>query len=89
MSIITRTPNSSPPQADADTATIADHAGRRGRYLTDGVDLYRYLGTVSSRSGRMVGLEDCRSLDVLLLSVRELRRRRMRAVIPAEADVSD
>jgi hypothetical protein len=33
--------------------------------------------------GQMVGLENCRSLDVMLLPIGELRSRGLRAVIPA------
>jgi hypothetical protein len=66
--------------------TIADHTGRATRYLTDGVILYRFLGAVASGMGQMVGLEDCRSLDVTWLPVGELGSRRLRAVIPADGD---
>ena len=61
----------------------ADHAGRTGRYLTDGVNLYRSLGILAGAMGQMVGLENCRSLDVMLLPIGELRSRGLRAVIPA------
>ena len=64
----------------------ADRAREAGRYLTDGVDLYRSLGAITSGMGEMVGLENCRSLDVVLLPIDELRARRMRAVSPADAD---
>lgn len=62
--------------------TVADYSGRTSRYLTDGVILYRFLGAVVSGMGQMVGLEDCRSLDVTWLPVGELHSRRLRAVIP-------
>jgi hypothetical protein len=60
--------------------TIADDHGRSGRYLTDGLTLYRYIGIVASGMGRMVELEDCRSLELTWLPIRQLRR--LRAVIP-------
>ena len=70
-------------RAVADAGSVADHAGRSSRYLTDGVNLYRFVGAIASGTGEMVGLENCRSLDVMLLSIGELRARRLRAVIPA------
>ena len=75
----TRTP--APDNADADT--VVDYTGRRTRYLTDGVDLYRFVGTVAGRLGQMIGLENCRSLELMLLPVDELRQRKLRAVTPA------
>lgn len=56
-----------------------------GRYLTDGVNLYRFLGAMASGMGEMVGLENCRSLDVMLVPIGELRARRMRTVVPVDA----
>jgi hypothetical protein len=63
----------------ADTA--AGDQGRPGRYLTDGLVLYRYIGTVVSGLGEMVELEDCRSLELTWLPIGELRY--LRAVIAA------
>jgi hypothetical protein len=60
-----------------------DHDGQSGGYLTDGVELYRSLGAITLGPCRMIGLENCRSLDVVLIAVDELRRRRLRPVIPA------
>ena len=54
-----------------------------GSYLTDGVNLYRVLGAIPSGMGEMVGLENCRTLDVALVPVGELRARRMRVVVPS------
>ena len=43
------------------------------RYFTDGANLYRFVGWLSRSIGeRLAELEDCRSLDVLLISAREL-----------------
>jgi hypothetical protein len=47
----------------------------RGRYLTDGVHLYRAVGTFGE-AAKLVGLEDCQSLDVILLAAKEVRRLR-------------
>lgn len=63
-----------------------DIDGQVVRYLTDGVDLYRFLGEIAGGMGRMVGLENCRSLDVMLVPVGELRAGRLRAVVPASDD---
>ncbi len=64
---------------------VIDHDGRACRYLTDGVTLYRSLGAIVHGPCRMVGLEGCRSLDVILIPSEELRRRGLRTVTPAAA----
>ena len=55
----------------------------QSRYLTDGVNLFRHVGFFDSGVSRMVGLENCRTLTVLLLTTSELRTSRLRPVIPA------
>ena len=82
MSTLFRARSGDLPKPRKSGATIADYTGRTSRYLTDGVILYRFLGTVASGMGQMVGLEHCRSLDVTWLPVGELHSRRLRAVIP-------
>jgi len=67
---------------EADT-TGDDHQGRSGRYLTDGLILYRCIGTLASGMGEMVELEDCRSLELTWLPIGQLRY--LRVVIPAPA----
>lgn len=43
------------------------------RYFTDGANLYRFVGWLSrSIEERLAELEDCRSLDIVLISAREL-----------------
>ena len=64
-------------------ATRSIDAGQAGGYLTDGVELYRSLGPITLGPSRMIGLENCRSLDVVLIAIDELRGRRLRPVIPA------
>ena len=86
MSRLFRARGGGPTSAVADAGTVVDHAGRASRYLTDGVNLYRFLGEIASGMGQMVGLENCWSLDVMLLPIGELRGRRLRAVIPAGAE---
>ena len=41
------------------------------RYLTDGKNLYRFVGWIAR--GRLAELEDCRSLDLLVMPARDLR----------------
>jgi len=44
---------------------------RRGCYLTDGLHLYLALGAVGDDAG-LIGLEDCYTLEVILVPVEEL-----------------
>ena len=67
----------------ADSSMIKDHAGTPSRYLTDGVNLYRYLGTIPGSMGHMIGLENCHSLDLILWPIAELHKLRLRSVTPA------
>jgi hypothetical protein len=66
----------------ADPGVIKDHAGKPCRYLTDGVNLYRYVGTIPGSMGRMIGLENCHSLDLILWPIAELHMLRLRGVTP-------
>jgi len=71
-----RTACTRPPRSDV---------GRVSRYLTDGVNLYRFVGWVDDSVDSMVALEDCRSLDVVLVSSAELTAGTLRAVsVPLE-----
>ena len=54
------------------------------RYLTDGTNLYRFVGWAGGR--RLAELEDCRSFELLVVSARQLFGQRLRPVAPA-ADV--
>jgi hypothetical protein len=62
-------------------AAIRTRTPRRGhRYFTDGVNLYR-LDALGSSSGRaVVGLEDCRSLNMVLMAADEFHALRLRPV---------
>ena len=84
MSILSRAEPDRRAPARIDAVAVAEDAGRTGCYLTDGVNLYRSLGAIAAGMGQMVGLENCRSLDVVLLPIGELRTRGLRAVIPAD-----
>ncbi len=45
------------------------------RYFTDGANLYRFVGWVGrSIEAKLAELEDCRSLDILLIPAQELLR---------------
>jgi hypothetical protein len=52
------------------------------RYLTDGARLFRNLGLLDG-SHELIGLEDCMSLEVLLVCRDQLRDRSLRPVQPA------
>ncbi len=59
-----------------------------GLYLTDGVRLYRSVGPIAGAPG-VVGLEDCRSLDVVAVSLDTITRlRRVVAGGPGERATS-
>jgi hypothetical protein len=51
------------------------------RYFTDGANLYRLVGWLSrSLEDKLAELEDCRSLDILLIPARELNCGRLQPV---------
>jgi len=55
------------------------HVARKdgGRYLTDGIHLYRAVGTVGETAATgLIGLEDCRSLDVILVAPENINQLR-------------
>ena len=84
MSFLSRAARSGTPSAPPDTGVRCYDADQPGRYLTDGINLYRHVGAISKGKGQMVGLENCRTLDVMLLPIGELYARRLRPVIPSE-----
>lgn len=49
-------------------------ANAEGRYVTDGVHLYRLLEDAEEDQA-LVAVEDCRTLDVVLLPATDLRTR--------------
>jgi hypothetical protein len=83
MSFLSRAARSGIPSALPDSRAGCYDADQAGRYLTDGANLYRHVGAISSGMGQMVGLEDCRTLDVMLLPIGELHARRLRPVMPS------
>jgi hypothetical protein len=68
-----------------EVAALVHDDGSAGRYATDGIDLYRLLGPLvapGSAEG-LVAIEDCHSLDVVLVEEGELASWRMRPVLAA------
>lgn len=57
-----------------------------GAYVTDGYHLFAILSVAISRSEPLVTYEDCHTLELMVCSVAELRRRRLELVRPAPAD---
>jgi hypothetical protein len=70
-----------PIPAIGDGETVVDYAGHASRYLTDGVNLYRFVGEI----GQLIALEECWTMEVVLLTIGDLRAGRLRAVVPAGA----
>ena len=66
------------------TEGAIDDSSEIGRYFTDGKGLYRCVGGFRGGMGQMVGLEDCMSLDVILVPIGALHSRQLRSVVPAE-----
>jgi hypothetical protein len=57
-----------------------------GVYLTDEVFLYRVVGVIAGGATELIELEDCYWLDVVRVSVKDLRARRLRVVTPAPVE---
>ncbi|HWK18192.1 MAG TPA: hypothetical protein VNR66_12125 [Solirubrobacteraceae bacterium] len=57
---------------------------RPGTYVTDGVNLYRHIVSFNPPGVRMVQLEDCMSLELLLVPAVEYRSWQVRPVIVGE-----
>jgi hypothetical protein len=54
-----------------------------GAYVTDGYHLFAILSVTSSHSEPMITYEDCRTLELLVCPLAELRKRRLELVRPA------
>ena len=71
---------------EAPPAVPVGTEGETARYLTDGTNLYRVVDGLRGSPGHaVVGVEDCRSLELVLLPADELRALRLRPVCPAAA----
>jgi hypothetical protein len=68
------------PTRDLDTTPVQPPAPRSERYLTDGVELYRMLGAMARGAWELLAVENCRSLEICLIPLTELRRGRLRFV---------
>jgi hypothetical protein len=68
-----------------EVAALVHDDGGAGRYVTDGLDLYRLLGPLEAPgiTEGVVAIEDCHSLDVVLVEESELASWRMRPVLAA------
>ena len=60
------------PHLDLRTFVRREH----GHYLTDGRRLFRNLNPLRGSLGALVALEDCRSLQLVLMPAREFARLR-------------
>jgi len=69
-----------------ESGLLQDHASEPSHYLTDGVNLYRCVGMIPNPVSDMIALENCRSLDVTLWPIAELRARQLRGVSPSVGD---
>jgi hypothetical protein len=72
-------------RSSARDASPARRAGAE-RYVTDGINLYRVVHGLRGPRGRgVVGVEDCRSLELMLLPADEFRALKLRPVRRAAA----
>jgi hypothetical protein len=83
MSAIDRTDSLSTAEGPVSASAVTERFAGIGAYLTNGVFLYRVVGFVTGAAGEMVELEDCYWLDVVRVSMTDLRSRRLRLVTPA------
>jgi hypothetical protein len=66
-------------QSERDAGDGARSPG--ARYFTDGVNLFRFVGWLSrTLEEKLAELEDCRSLDILLVTASELDGSALRQV---------
>jgi hypothetical protein len=65
-----------------DPGSDAELDDQAGVYLTDGENLFRYVGMIANGGGHLVGLEDCRSLEIMWVPTCELQAHPLRDVTP-------
>jgi hypothetical protein len=58
-----------------------------GVYLTDEVFLYRVVDLQVTGAGGIAELEDCYGLDVVRVTLNDLRARRLRVVTPTPSGI--
>jgi hypothetical protein len=79
-------PRTSRVGGDAQTRTsdtTSELANVDSPYMTDGMNLYRVVGEFDGGEGPIVGIEDCLSLEVVLLPVDQMPRDGLRPVRPS------
>ncbi len=76
-------PESCTEDVDPSRGAEADANDGTNLYLTNEVFLYRVIGMAADEPDEIVELEDCYSLQVAFVPLRELRARRLRVVRPA------
>ena len=59
------------------------HVDGGSLYVTNEAFLYRIVGVTSDGAGELVEVEDCYSLDVVLVPIERFRARRLRVVTPS------
>jgi hypothetical protein len=75
------------PTAPRALVTVPDGVPRVGSYLTDGAILYRVERTHRLAGEVFVGLEDCRTLDIVIWPARAIAQRGLRPVRRSPASV--
>jgi hypothetical protein len=85
MSTLFRAENTHIKDERAPAGVVAGQVDGVSLYLTNEVFLYRVAGVADDGTGELVEIEDCYSLDVVLVSIADLRARGLRVVTPARA----
>ena len=81
MSMPFRRADGQPMPARGDGEKVFDHwEPSDSPYLTDGVNLFRYVGGVPQGRSELVALENCRWLEIQLFALDELRALGLRSV---------
>lgn len=85
MSLVTSGDRGRAVYAALDTYVGSVEVDGAGLYLTNEVFLYRVAGITDSDKGQVVELEDCYSLDVVRVPMRQLHAGALRVVTAAPA----
>ena len=80
-----RTSSGDPNHSSDAAGNVFDHWEPDAAYLTDGTNLYRYLGAIPTGTSELVALENCLTLNALLFSLDDVRALRLRGVVTAES----
>ncbi len=79
---LSRTTRKAADERTQTTETAFESSEDGSEYLTDGVNLYRLIGEFYGGEGPVVGIEDCRSYEVVMLPVDRMPRVGFRRVVP-------